>query len=94
MLTFGLRVVTTARRDTSPVLLSINLCALVNLTDLDADAAESLDKNPPFVVKEKTSLFVNKIELSNTVKLNIKRALRKSSAVNLYVESSTKSFIV
>ena len=31
---------------------SPNLCALATLTDLDADAVKSLDKNPPVVVTE------------------------------------------
>ena len=42
---------------------SPNLCALETLTDSDADANKSLDRNPPVVVIEKTSLFVNKIVL-------------------------------
>ena len=69
-------------------------CALENLTDLDADAVKSLDKNPPVVVIEKASLFVNKIVLSDTVKLSIERALTKSSAVYPYIENSTKIFII
>ena len=73
---------------------SPNLCALETLTDLDADAVKSLDKNPPVVVIEKASLFVNKIVLSDTVKLSIERALTKSCAVYPYIENSTKSFII
>ena len=71
---------------------SPNLCALESLTDLDADAVKSLDKNPPLVI-EKSSLFVNKIVLSDTVKLSTERALTKSCAVYPYIENSTKSFI-
>ena len=73
---------------------SPNLCALETLTDLDADAVKSLDKNPSVVVIEKASLFVNKIVLSDTVKLSIERALTKSCAVYPYIENSTKSFII
>ena len=73
---------------------SPNLCALETLTDLDADAVKSLDKNPPVVVIEKASLFVNKIVLSDAVKLSTERALTKSCAVYPYVENSTKNFII
>ena len=73
---------------------SPNLCALETLTDLDADAVKSLDKNPPVVVIEKASLFVKEIVLSDTVKLSSERALTKSCAVYLYIENSTKSFII
>ena len=73
---------------------SPNLCALESLTDLDADAVKSLDKNLPVVVIEKASPFVKKIVLADTVKLSIKRALTKSCAVDPYIENSTKSFII
>ena len=73
---------------------SPNLCALETLTDLDADAVKSLDKNPPVVVIEKASLFVHKIVLLDTVKLSLERALTKSCAVYPYIENSTKSFII
>ena len=73
---------------------SPNLCAVETLTDLDADAVKSLDKNPPVVVIEKASLFVNKIVLLDTVKLSIERAVTKSCAVYPYIELSTKSFII
>ena len=73
---------------------SPNLCALETLTDSAADAVKSLDKNPPFVVIEKASLFVNKIVLSDTVKPSIERELTKSCAVYPYIENSTKSFII
>ena len=72
---------------------SPNLCALETLTDLDADAVEGLDKNPPVVVIEKESLFVNKIVLSDTVKLSIERALTKSCAVYPYINFN-KNFII
>ena len=71
-----------------------NLCALEFLTDLDADEVKSLDENPPVVVIEKSSLFVNKIVSSHTVKLSTERALTKSSAVYPYIKSSTKSIII
>ena len=73
---------------------SPNLCALETLTDLDADEVKSLDKNPPIVVIEKASLFVDKIVLSDTVKLSIERALTKGCAVYPYLENSTKSYII
>ena len=74
-----------------------NLCALETLTDMDADAVKSLDKNPPVVVIEKASLFVNKIVaslfvnkivLSCTVKFSTERALTKSCAVYPYLEKA------
>ena len=43
---------------------------------------------------EKASLFVNKIVLSDAVKVSIERALSKSPAVYPYIEHLTKSFIV
>ena len=64
------------------------------MTDLDADAVRSLDKNPPVFVIEEASLFVNKIVLSDTVKLSVERALTKSFVVYLYIENSTESFII
>ena len=70
---------------------SPNLCALETLTDLDADPVKSQLK--VFVI-DKTSLFVNNIVLSDTVKLSIERALTNSCAVYPYVENSTKSFII
>ena len=70
------------------------LCAFEFLTDLDADAVSSLDKNPPVVAIEKESLFVNKTFLSDTVKFSIERALTKSCAVYPNIESETKSFII
>ena len=73
---------------------SPNLCALEALTDLDADAVKSLDKNPPVVVIEKASLFVNKTALSDTVKLSTERVLTKSCAVYPYLENSTKRIII
>ena len=73
---------------------SPNQCALETLTDLDAGAAKTLDQNTPVVVIERASLFVNKIVLSETVKLSIERALTKSCAVYPYIESTTKSFII
>ena len=72
---------------------SPNICALETLTDLDADAVKSLDKNPPVVVIEKASLFANKVVLSDRVKLSNERALKKSCAVYPYIENSMKSFI-
>ena len=73
---------------------SPNQCALETLTDLDEAAAKALDQNTPVVVIERASLFVNKIVLSDTVKLSIERALTKSCAIYPYIENSTKSFII
>ena len=70
---------------------SPNPCALETSTGLDADAVKSLDKTPPVVVIEEASLFVNKIVVSETVKLSIERTLTKSCAVCPYIESSTKA---
>ena len=73
---------------------SPNHCALEALNDLSDDEVSALDKNPPIVVIEKASLLVNKIVLSDSVKVSIKRALLKSCAVYPYIENSTKSFII
>ena len=73
---------------------SPNQCALETLTDLDATDAKALDQNTPIVVIERASLFVNKIVLSDTVKLSIERVLTKSCAVYPYIENTTKSFII
>ena len=73
---------------------SPNICALQNLTDLDAGAIKSPDKKPSVVVIEKGSLFVNKIVLSDTVKLSFERTLTKSCSVYPYIESSTKNFMI
>ena len=49
---------------------SANICVLETLTNLNADAVKSLDKGPPVAVIEKGSPSVNKIVLSDTVKLS------------------------
>ena len=71
-----------------------NPCVLETSTGLDADAVKSLDKTPPVVVIEEAFLFVNKIVLSETVKLSIERTLTKSCAVCPYIESSTKALMI
>ena len=73
---------------------SPNQCALETLTELNATEAKTLDQNTPVVVIERASLFVNKIVLSDSVKLSIERALTKSCAVYPYIENTTKSFII
>ena len=73
---------------------SANHCAMETLTTLNAVDAKALDQNPPIVVIEKASLFVNKIVLSDAVKVSIERALTKSKAVYPYIENLSKSFII
>lgn len=73
---------------------SPNNCALETLTSLDEEVVKSLDQNPPVVIIERASLFVNKIVLSDAVKVSIERALTKSSAVYPYIENLSKSFII
>ena len=53
-----------------------------------------VDQTPYSVVIEKASLFVNKVVLSDSVKVGIERALTKSPAVYPYIESLNKSFII
>ena len=48
---------------------------------MDATEVKKHDQNPPAVTVEKASLFVNKIVLSDAVKVSIERALAKSSAL-------------
>ena len=73
---------------------SPNFWALETLTNLDADAVKCLDKTLAVAVIEKASLFVNKIVLSDTVKISVERALTKSCAVYPHIENSTKSFLI
>ena len=60
---------------------SPNLCAMETLTVLNAADVKDLEQNAPTVTIEKASLFVNKIVLSDAVKVSIERALSKSRAV-------------
>ena len=73
---------------------SSNLCAMETLTALNAADVKDLEQNAPTVTIEKASLFVNKIVLSDAVKVSIERALSKSRAVYPYIENLTKSFVV
>ena len=73
---------------------SPNLCAMETPTALIAADVKDLEQNAPTVTKGKASLFVNKIVLSDAVKVSIERALSKSRAVYPYIENLTKSFIV
>ena len=73
---------------------SPNLCAMETLTTLNAADVKDLEQKAPTVTIEKASLFVNKIVLSDAVKVSIERALSKSRAVYPYIENLTKSFIV
>ena len=69
-------------------------CSLEAVGTLDTDAIKSADQTPYSVVIEKASLFVNKVVLSDSVKMSIGRALSKSPAVYPYIENLNKSFII
>jgi len=69
-------------------------CSLEAVGTLDADAIKAADQTPYSVVIEKASLFVNKVVLSDSVKMSIERALSKSPAVYPYIENLNKSFII
>ena len=53
-----------------------------------------VDQTPYTVVIERASLFVNKVVLSDAVKISIERALTKSPAVYRYIDSLNKIFII
>ena len=67
---------------------SPNICAMETLTALNAANVKDLEKAPRVTI-EKASLFVNKIVLSDAVKVSIERALSKSRAVYPYNEKLT-----
>ena len=73
---------------------SPNNCALERVGTWSAADIKRVDQTPYSVVIEKTSLFVNKVVLSESVKVSIERALTKSPAVYPYIESLNKSFII
>ena len=68
-------------------------CALESVGTWTADDIKRIDQAPFSVVIEKASLFVNKIVLSDSVRVSIEKALLKSDAVYPYIESLNKSFI-
>ena len=69
-------------------------CSLEAVGTLDADAIKAADQTPYSFVIEKASLFVNKVVLSDSVKMSIERALSKSPAVYPHIEHLNKSFII
>ena len=69
-------------------------CSLEAVGTLDADAIKAADQTPYGVVIEKASLFLNKVVLSDSVKMSIERALSKSPAVYPYIGNLNKSFII
>ena len=69
-------------------------CSFEAIGTLDADAIKAADQIPFSVVIEKASLFLNKVVLSDSVKMSIERALLKSPAVYPYIENLNKSFII
>ena len=77
------------RFDRSP-----NNCALESMGTWEAADIKRVDQTPYAVVIERASLFVNKVVLSDAVKVGIERALTKSPAVYPYIESLNKSFII
>ena len=73
---------------------SPNNCALESIGDWSEEEIKKVNQVPYSVVIDKASLFVNKIVLSDSVKISIERALVKSPAVYPYIESLNKSFII
>ena len=73
---------------------SPNNCALESVGTWEAADIKRVDQTPYAVVIERASLFVNKVVLSDAVKVSIERALTKSPAVYPYIESLNKSFII
>ena len=73
---------------------SPNSCAVERVGTWEAADIKRVDQTPYAVVIERASLFVNKVVLSEAVKVSIERALTKSPAVYPYIESPNKSFII
>ena len=73
---------------------SPNNCALESVGTGSAADFKRVDQTPYSQVIEKTSLFVNKVVLSDCVKVSIERALTKSPALYPHIESLNKSFII
>ena len=69
-------------------------CAIESVGTWAAADIKRVDQTPYAVVNERASLFVNKVVLSDAVKISIGRALTKSPAVYPYIESLNKSFII
>ena len=65
---------------------------VLHLKGTDDDAKNLDGKILPVV--EKTSLIVQKVVVTDSVKLSIERALLKSDAIYPYIESLNKSFII
>ena len=68
--------------------------AVERVATWEAPDIKRVDQTPYAVVIERTSLFVNKVVLSDAVKDSTERALTKSPAVYPYIESLNKSFII
>ena len=73
---------------------SPNNCAIESVGTWAAADIKRIDQTPYAVVIERASLFVNKVVLSDAVKISNERALTKSPAVYPYIESLNKSFII
>ena len=73
---------------------SPNSCAFKRVGTWEAAHIKRVDQTPYAVVIERASLFVNKVGLSDAVKVSIERALTKRPAVYPYIESLNKSFII
>ena len=73
---------------------SPNNCGVERVETWEAADIKRVDQTPYAVVIERACLFVNKVILSDAVKVSIERALTKSPAVYPYIESLNKSFII
>ena len=73
---------------------SPNNCALESVDTWSAADIKKVNQTPYSKVIEKASLFVNKVVLSDSVKVSIEGAWTKSPAVYPYIESLNKSFII
>ena len=69
-------------------------CAIESVATWAVADIMRVDQTPYAVVIGRASLFVNKVVLSETVKVNIERALTKSPAIYPYIERLSKSFIL
>ena len=73
---------------------SPNTCATESVGMWAAADSKRVDQTPYAVVIERASLFVNKVVLSDAVKVSIERALTESPAVYPYIESLKQSFVI
>ena len=69
---------------------SPNTCAIESVDTWAATYIKRVEQTPKAVVRERASLFLTKVVLSDAVKVSIERALTKSPAAYPYIGSLTE----